>query len=149
MALHLARLSLLALLGAACATTSPAQPLLDADRAFAEDAKVHGMQAAFTRFAAPDAWVLKAGGAERGRAAVERTFAGTDQVDLRWEPQGGELSGAGDLGWTWGTWSRRLKGQDEGPVRTGRYLTTWRRTPEGYRWTADLGDEDPPPKPMR
>jgi ketosteroid isomerase-like protein len=132
----------------ACATAGLRSPevLLETDRAFAADAQEHGVQAAFTRFAAPDAWVLKAGGAARGRDAVQATFAGAGQVDLRWEPKGGELSEAGDVGFTWGTWSRRIKGE-AGQPQTGRYLTTWRRTAEGYRWTADLGDSDPPPAP--
>jgi ketosteroid isomerase-like protein len=81
-----------------------------------------------------------------GRAAVAQTFAGTERVDLRWEPRGGQLSETGDVGFTWGTWTRRLRGDASGQVETGRYLTTWRRTAEGYRWTADLGDTDPPPK---
>jgi ketosteroid isomerase-like protein len=130
-----------------CATVARSpEALLEADRAFAAEAQAHGLQAAFTRFAADDAWVLKAGGALRGRAEVEKTFAGTEQVDLRWEPSGGELSAGGDVGFTWGTWTRRLKSDPPGAVKRGRYLTTWRRTAEGYRWTADLGDEDPPPK---
>jgi len=137
-----------AVLAASCATLASRSPqaLLDADRAFAEEARAHGLQAAFTGFAATDALVLKAGGVERGRAAVEATFAGTENVDLRWEPLGGELAEGGDVGFTWGTWTRRLKGDATGAVQTGRYLTTWRRTAQGYRWTADLGDSDPPRK---
>jgi ketosteroid isomerase-like protein len=149
------RLLLLPLLLAGCATTTSTtglrspQVLLDTDRAFAAEAQAHGIQAAFTRFAAPDALVLEAGGVLRGRDAVQTTFAGTDQVDLTWEPGGGELSPDGEVGFTWGTWRRRLKNapSDAAPPRTGRYLTTWRRTAEGYRWTADLGDSDPPAAP--
>ncbi len=138
---------LTALLGLSCATPgarSPA-PLLEADRAFAEEARLHGVPAAFTRFAAPDAWVLKASGPERGREAVARTFAGREKMDLRWEPKGGELSADGEQGYTWGTWTLTMKGEAPGVPLTGRYLTTWRRTAEGYRWTADLGESDPPP----
>ena len=136
--------SIVLLCAASCATTrASVAPLLEADRAFAAEARAHGIQVAFTRFAAEDAWVLKPGGALRGRAEVEKAFAGTGKVDLRWEPQGAEVSETGDVGYTWGTWTRQVQGDDA--VAHGRYLTTWRKTAEGYRWTADLGDTDPPP----
>ena len=136
-------LVLLSLMG--CAHGS-ADVLLETDRAFAAECQAKGLQAAFTHYAAEDAVVLKAGGVLTGRDAVARTFAGTEQVELRWEPKGGELAQSGDVGFTWGTWTRRLKSEEPGVVKSGRYLTTWRRTVEGYRWTADLGEADPPPK---
>jgi ketosteroid isomerase-like protein len=116
--------------------------LFAADRAFAKMAMNKGIQAAFTEYADDYATVLKQH-VEIGKGAVKSTFAGMENVVLVWEPQGGELSSDGEIGWTWGTWKRWLK-TDPNKSTTGRYLTVWRRSKDGsYRWSADLGDADP------
>jgi len=67
-----------------------------------------------------------------GRAAVAKEWAPFFQADgpkLTWTPTKGEVIGAGDLGYTVGTWERRVASAAGGPptVTRGNYLTVWKK----------------------
>jgi ketosteroid isomerase-like protein len=67
-----------------------------------------------------------------GREAVAKEWAPFFQADgpkLTWTPTKGEVIGAGDLGYTVGTWERRVPGASGGPptVTRGNYLTVWKK----------------------
>jgi len=61
---------------------------------------------------------------------------------LRWKPEGGNLSKEGDLGYTYGTYIRTYENEQREITRsTGRYLTIWRRQPDGsYLIELDMGN---------
>ena len=65
---------------------------------------------------------------------------------LTWTPEGGELSPAGDMGYTWGHYEGRSVGPEaSGTVERGRYMTVWKKEPDGtWKIVMDSSNEDPP-----
>ncbi len=81
-----------------------------------------------------------------GPAAVREHMRGllTDTTHaLRWVPDLAEVSADGNLGYTWGRWTYAAKdsaGMKQ--VSQGRYLTVWRRQPDGHwKVEADIGTD--------
>jgi len=82
-----------------------------------------------------------------GRAAIAAQTTWTpDQYQLTWTPQGGQLSPAGDMGYTWGHYEGRSKDRNGNAVTTsGRYLTVWKKQPDGqWKVALDSSSEEPP-----
>jgi ketosteroid isomerase-like protein len=148
---------LLALPGAtatAAAAPSPtapgiAQELLAADRAFAARAASEGVGAAFGALATPTAVLVTAAGElPIGPAAIAAGFADWPAgAALEWAPVYGFAAASGDLGFTVGEAIFRRPGADGRPVESGtKYLTIWRRQPDGeWRYAADGGNARPAP----
>lgn len=69
-----------------------------------------------------------------------------EKYQLTWQPEGGELSPAGDMGYTWGHYQgRSLVGDTKGNVQTGRYMSVWKKEPDGsWKVLLDTSNEDPP-----
>lgn len=69
-----------------------------------------------------------------------------DRYQLTWKPDGGELSPAGDMGYTWG----HYEGHSIGPggnstVETGRYVTVWKKESDGtWKVLIDSSNQDAP-----
>jgi ketosteroid isomerase-like protein len=65
---------------------------------------------------------------------------------LTWTPEGGELSPAGDMGFTWGHYEGRSIGSAaDTPVERGRYVTVWKKEPDGtWKIVMDTSNEDSP-----
>lgn len=65
---------------------------------------------------------------------------------LTWTPEGGELSPAGDMGFTWGHYEGRSTGLGKAAVvTTGRYVTVWKKEPDGaWKVLLDTSNEDAP-----
>ena len=63
-------------------------------------------------------------------------------LEFRWEPEASGMAGSGDLGYTFGTYSRTFTGPDGAENRqAGRYLSVWRRQPDGsWKVVADTGN---------
>jgi ketosteroid isomerase-like protein len=68
------------------------------------------------------------------------------QYQLTWTPQGGQMSSAGDMGFTWGHYEGRSKDHNGNPVKsTGRYMTVWKKMPDGsWKVALDSSNEEPP-----
>ncbi|MCI0408057.1 MAG: DUF4440 domain-containing protein, partial [Acidobacteria bacterium] len=68
-------------------------------------------------------------------------------VSLTWSPDKAEISGSGDLGYTYGKYLWTGKGSDGQPARrNGKYVTIWRKGPDGkWRVVVDLGTPSDPP----
>jgi ketosteroid isomerase-like protein len=112
------------------------QAIMQADRDFAALAMARSPGAAFEAWAAPDGTLL---GGAYGPRATGALFApgGT----LEWGPVAGGAAGSGDLGYTVGTAVRR--GAD-GRVGYTKYITIWRRQPDGeWKWVVDGGNPRP------
>lgn len=124
---------------AGCCTRLPAgKPdagtALEADRAFARLAAAEGPSVAYGRFADSRSLRIESEGPNiEGRESLMKELAGLGRGDLTWTPRAGEQSGG--LGWTWGDFQVVTP---KGP-RTGRYLTVWRKTREGWKVAADFG----------
>lgn len=113
------------------------EQMMQADRDFAALAMAQNPGVAFGTWAAPDGALL---GGEYGPEAIRTAFAGGGGT-LEWGPVAGGMATSGDLGYTVGTAVRR--GPD-GRVGYTKYLTVWRRQPNGeWRWVVDGGNPRP------
>jgi ketosteroid isomerase-like protein len=75
-----------------------------------------------------------------------RQFFEAEGPSLTWEPFDAAAASSGDLGYTRGQWKLE-QGRPDGGTVTAKYVTIWRREPDG-RWRAvvDIGslDQEPP-----
>lgn len=138
------------LIGAGCAmprSRVSACVLMQADREFARAAELHSVANAFREFAAPNAVSLPMGEAPvRGREAIHKSLLDVPAGALSWSPVAGEISRSGDLGYTWGTYQFRVReGDAPTAVRHGKYVTIWKKQPDGsWKYVLDTGNSSPP-----
>jgi len=122
--------------------------MMKADRAFNQAAADRDMDR-FLSLVSENAAFDSAEG--RGREAVSKAWAPLFAKDaptrLTWAPTKAESLVAGDVGYTVGTWERRTKdAQGKAVVRTGQYLTVWRKEKDGiWRAAFDTGSTAPSP----
>ncbi len=129
-------------------TLSPGTAFLfNLEAKFAEDTAKGGGKA-FASWFADDAVTLGT-----GKAAVIGKFAiaananwDPAQYQLTWTPQGGQMSPAGDMGFTWGHYEGASKDHNGNPVKsTGRYMTIWKKLPDGsWKVALDSSNDEPP-----
>ena len=156
-----ARLALACVLLAACSvsmkTGSPpraatAEDLKAADRAFAADVAREGT-AAWLRWFDPNGGQLVPGAVVRGDSSRRALMSGLlddPKLKLVWEPDTAVVAASGDVGYTIGHSQVRQTNPDGSvTVRsTGRYVTIWRRQPDGsWKVELDTGQTDPKPSP--
>ena len=149
----------LVLLGAGCAASKPApnpvanlqavaRELFLTDQAFAATSAERGSDAAYAEFTdAASIRIPSAGPVLQGGAEIARVMTPPPGMLLHWVPENAEVARSGELGWTYGTYEVLARQAGETMVvSTGRYLTVWRRAPDG-RWkvAADIGNEAPVP----
>ena len=116
----------------------PADVLKDADRAFAALSAQQGPNAAFQAFAAPDVTLLNAAQPHVTPEQLGKRFP--PDLRIAWEPDEAVISAGGDLGYTMGhaTITRADK------VEKSRYLTVWRKQPDGsWKFILDGGVPQP------
>jgi ketosteroid isomerase-like protein len=132
--------------------TSTVQPgtafLFDLERKFAA-AVAEGGGAAFASYFDKDGITLaNRQSPQIGQAAIAAHATWSPNTyQLTWKPDGGELSAAGDMGYTWGHYEGRSLGPAAaaGAVEHGRYMTVWKREPDGvWKVVMDSSNEDPP-----
>ena len=118
----------------------------DADVAFAALAIDSGAPHAFGRYAAPDGFTFAGPGEfRRGPAEIERSLAAGPAGKARWEwqPVHARSSADGSMGFTVGESAIVIpSATGQADVYLGKYLTVWRRQPDGsYRYLTDAGSE--------
>jgi len=123
--------------------------LFDLEAKFAADT-AKGGGAAFASWFADDAVTLSNGRAPVvGKAAIaaDTTWSPAD-YQLTWTPEGGRMSPAGDMGFTWGHYEGHFKKPDgSAGVTTGRYMTVWKKQPNGsWKVALDASNNEPPKK---
>ena len=117
--------------------------MLKADRDF-NRAMADGDLNRFLSFVAQDATF----NTTRGREAIGKDWApffAADGPRISWAPTKAESLVGGDVGYTVGTWERRLKAAD-GAVKIthGQYLTVWQKQKDGsWQATYDTGSTAP------
>jgi len=106
--------------------------LVNAEKAFAEDAAKDGANAAFTKYAANDALVF------RPNPVNAKKFYSTapDMKNLSWTPNYARVSRSGDLGFTSGSYV--VDGEKKS---YGHYLSVWRANNGKWEFILDLGAE--------
>lgn len=121
--------------------------LFDLEARFAKDVAAKG-GAGFASWFADDGVALGNGKAPVvGKVAIEKSAAWSpQQYQLTWTPTNAVMSPEGDMGYTWGHFEGRSKDANGNPVLTsGRYMTIWRKEPDGsWKVVLDAGADDAP-----
>jgi ketosteroid isomerase-like protein len=129
-------------------TLSPGNAFLfNLESKFAADTAAGGGKA-FASWFADDAVTLSNGKAAvvgRPAIAAQATWD-PKQYQLTWTPEGGEMAPAGDMGFTWGHYEGTSKDHNGNPVKTtGRYMTIWKKLPDGsWKVKLDSSNDEPP-----
>lgn len=121
--------------------------LFDLEARFAKDVAARG-GAGFAAWFAEDGVVLGNGRApEIGKVAIAKASDWLPQnYQLTWTPTDASLAPSGDMGYTWGHYEGSSKDANGNPVLTsGRYITVWRKQPDGsWKVALDASAEEPP-----
>lgn len=129
-------------------TASPGKVLLfDLEARFAKDVAAHG-GAGFASWFAEDGVALGNGAQPLiGKVAIAKSATWSPKdYQLTWTPTDALVGPSGDMGYTWGHFEGRSKDANGNPVVTsGRYITMWRKQPDGsWKVVLDAGANDAP-----
>ncbi len=129
-----------------CKTKSVLKPVSTAknemmrtDSLFSEMSKTLGMRKAFIEYIADEGVLLRPDHMPIvGADAIEFLSQADDSSSvLTWEPAGGDIASAGDLGYTYGTYNLQL------PDTTfaGTYVSIWKKQADGkWKFVLDSGN---------
>lgn len=128
------------------AISKDVQFLFDLEKKFQQAVKEEG-GAAFASFFAEDAVTINnKQEVVSGRANIAGSAKWSPaDLQLSWAPQGGRMSPAGDMGFTWGHFVERSKDKSgKQATRSGRYMTIWKRQQDGaWKVVMDASNEEP------
>ena len=129
-------------------TMKPGKILLfDLEARFAKDVLERG-GAGFADWFADDGVALGNAAAPLiGKVAIARSATWSPKdYQLTWTPTDAMMGPSGDMGYTWGHYEGRSKDANGNPVLTsGRFITIWRRQPDGtWKVVLDAGANEPP-----
>src|SRR5690242_17896214 len=129
-------------------TVSPGKVLLfDLEARFAKDVAARG-GAGFASWFADDGVALGNGAQPLiGKVAIAKSATWSPKdYQLTWTPTDALMGPSGDMGYTWGHYEGRSKDANGNPVVTsGRYMTVWRKEPDGsWKVVLDAGANDAP-----
>lgn len=84
----------------------------------------------------------------KANIAPGMSFLDNKNNRLTWTPDGGDISAAGDLGYTWGTFEFRSTDKDgKAYVEYGKYTSIWKLQKDGsWKVELDMGNASSPPK---
>ena len=123
--------------------------LVETERAFARMSLEKGQREAFLAFFADDGIVFNPHPVAYKQDAAKRPAPGTRPPStLAWEPIFGDVSAAGDLGYTTGPYRFTDHGATPRPPSHGYFFSVWRKQPDGtWKVAVDLGTETPSQEP--
>jgi len=137
---------LLALFLFACSTENSLevnpQELIDADKAFSKLSSEEGMNHAFLTYCASDGVLLVQGSMPVvGHEAVKDLIGNRDDsaIKLTWEPIHAMVAKSGDLGYTYGLFSRYHVELDS--TIKGTYVSIWVKENGDWKFVLDSGNE--------
>lgn len=119
--------------------------LASLERKFSEDSDNNGAQLAFLAYAAPTVRVFREGkfpfvGKEGAASAIPLA-----NHLWTWEPQGWDVSLAGDLGYSYGTYWLKSNDANIKP-ETGNYFRIWKKYRDGWKVVVDVANPIPEKK---
>lgn len=121
--------------------------LFDLEARFARDVREKG-GAGFAEWFAEDGVALGNGAAPLiGKVAIAKSANWSPKVyQLSWTPTEALMGPSGDMGYTWGHFEGHSKDANGNDVVTsGRYITMWRKQPDGsWKVVLDAGANEPP-----
>lgn len=121
--------------------------LMELEGRFQTDVAAGGGKAFASWFAEDGVTLSNGQPAVLGRAAIAAAANWTPaEYQLTWVPQGGQISPQGDMGFTWGHYQGSARDKAGNPVLTsGRYMTIWRKMPDGnWKVALDSSSNEPP-----
>ncbi len=124
-----------------------AEDLMEVEREFAQYSLDHGFYEAFATHLSEDAVTLNSG--SQPTIGIEEALARLEggQGELFWYPVGADVAKSGDLGYTWGRYT--FTGTNEAGetvVSHGKYMSVWKKQPDGtWKVVLDGGNDNPPP----
>jgi ketosteroid isomerase-like protein len=128
-------------------TMNPGKVLLfDLEARFAKATAEGGGKAFATWFDENGVSLANGQAPVHGREAIAKqaTWSPKD-YQLVWTPTDAAMSPAGDMGYTWGHYEGRSRDADGNTkVTSGRYLTIWRKEPDGsWKVVLDASNDEP------
>ena len=121
------------------------------DREFSRMSVEKGTVEAFLHFMAEDVTIFpKFGHPIRGKETYQTMSSAADDSGetsrLTWEPTFADISGAEDLGYTLGRYTRTITDSSgDVQIKHGYYVTIWKKQPDGsWKFVFDTGNESPP-----
>ncbi len=120
--------------------------ILETDRAFARMATDAGTAEAFCHYMNEDTLMAPTlGDFIRGREQACDSMRGAVGLVLDWKPLDAIVADNGDFGFSWGTYVMSIDndGNREEAAR-GKYVSIWTKTDDGWRFIADIGNQEPP-----
>jgi len=128
-------------------TVNPGKMILfDLEARFQKDVAAHG-GAGFVSWFADDGVLLGNGKAPlMGKVAIaQSTTWSPKDYQLTWTPTDAVMGPSGEIGYTWSHYEGRSKDANGNPVVTsGRFITIWRKEPDGsWKVALDAGANDP------
>jgi len=128
-------------------TLTPGQiTLLELEGRFSQEVAEGGSKA-FVSWFADDAVTLNNGKPAtlgRGAIALSATWD-PKQYSLTWVAQGAQMGPSNDMGFTWGHYEGRATDKNgQAIVTTGRYITVWKKLPNGtWKVAMDASAQEP------
>lgn len=121
--------------------------LVEAERSFARTSVEKGIRDSFYEFFAEDGINFQPHPTNTREAIRKRPApALRPPITLNWEPVYGDVSRAGDLGYTTGPYWLTDQGPEHGPTRHGYYFSVWKKQADGtWKVALDLGIQTPAP----
>lgn len=116
--------------------------MLETDRAFSAMSKEKGLRNAFMAFIDNDAVLLRPNSLPlAGGEAMDLIIRSDDTLTvLTWEPKDATIAKSGDLGYTYGIYSRKPGNEDT--IYYGTYVTIWKMQPGGkWKFVLQSGNE--------
>jgi ketosteroid isomerase-like protein len=121
--------------------------LMDLERRFAADVATGGGKAFASWFAADAVSLSNGKPALLGRGAIDAAADWDPKAyQLIWTPAGAQMGPSNDMGFTWGHYEGRSRDAHGEPIlTTGRYMTVWRKLPDGtWKVALDASATEPP-----
>jgi len=120
--------------------------LLKVDREFAMQSVNQGSQNAFLAYIDDSCVLLRPHRLPIvGREKIKEMFSTPDtSFTLNWEPLFADVSGSGDLGYTYGIYNIEMDSPEGDKVsKNGTYVTIWKKNKEGkWKFVLDTGNHD-------
>ncbi len=120
--------------------------LIEADRNFSEMSVKEGMFSAFLYYIADDGVILRDNSfPSRGKEALRQYYSGKSDTAfiLSWSPLFERLSDSGDMGYTYGIWTNKIKATSQ--ISKGSYITVWHLQNDGsWKFVLDSGTQGLP-----
>jgi ketosteroid isomerase-like protein len=119
------------------------QEVIQADKDFSALSQQQGMKKAFLSYMDSNAVMLSANhipvvGNELAKHYSEQNDT---NIILTWEPLNGSIARSGDLGYTYGVYTLKLKSGDT-TAHQGTYTTIWKKQNNGaWKFVLDTGNE--------